>query len=106
MRGSVYRYRPGRDVKGHEQHGPRLALVVQGDALRALSTWVVAPCSASAGPGPTRVEVHVDGVDTRVLVEQIRAVDVSARLGEVVGHLGLTEMQAVDVALLRVLGLD
>lgn len=106
MRGAVHRYRPGRDVKGHEQHGPRLALVVQGDALRALSTWVVAPCSTSAEPGPTRVELQVGGRSTLALVEQIRAVDVDARLGEAVGHVGLAEMQAVDQALLRVLGLD
>ena len=47
----------------------------------------------------------MDGTVTRVLVEQVGAVDVS-RLGDFVGRLEAPELWAVDSALLRVLGLD
>jgi len=50
--------------------------------------------------------IELDGVETMVMVDQTSAADVETRLGEWVGHLSLREMQAVDRALLTVLGLD
>lgn len=70
------------------------------------STWLVAPTSASAVAGPVRPQVMVDGRRTTVQIDQLTAVDPKHRLGHLVGHLTLVEMQAVDRALLMVLALD
>lgn len=59
---------------GHEQHGGRFGVV------------------------------EIAGERTRVLVEQIGAVDVT-RLGDIAGHLSHKELWGVDDALLAVLGL-
>ena len=103
MRGEVFRLRSPRGSKGHEQSGPRFAVVVQSDFL-ALSTWLVAPTSTSALAASFRPEVELPGGRTRVLVEQATAVD-PHRLGEVAGHLTNGEMRQVDAALRLVLGL-
>jgi mRNA interferase MazF len=102
-RGDVYRVRlpPSR---GRGQRGPRYGVIVQADALLGLSTAIIAPTSRSAAPATFRPEVHVAGASTRVLVEQLRAVDLE-RLDEHVGHLALHEQRAVDDALELVLGL-
>ena len=105
MRGDVYRLKAPKAAKGHEQEGRRFAVVVQSDDL-PLSTWIVAPTSASRAPGPIRPEVRVGKERTRVLTDHLVALDPQARLGEHVGRLTLEEMQAVDRALLLVLGLD
>lgn len=106
MRGDVYRYRPGRNTRGHEQVGNRLAVVVQSDDLAVLSTWSIAPTSTSATPGPIRPRVRIDGVATCVQVDQVRAVDPRVRLGEQVGRLSFAELHDVDLALRLTLGLD
>ncbi|MEJ2853594.1 MULTISPECIES: type II toxin-antitoxin system PemK/MazF family toxin [unclassified Saccharothrix] len=103
MRGEVYRLRAPRDARGHEQQGARYAVVVQSSAL-PLSTWLVAPTSASARAASFRPEVEVNGQRTRVLVEQTAAVD-PQRLGDLVGRLLLHEMTEVDAALRVVLDL-
>jgi mRNA interferase MazF len=72
--------------------------------LNALSTVVVAPTSMSALPAIFRPEVEVMGRQTRVLTEQIRALDRSS-LGRRVGTLAQSELRAVDEALKVVLGL-
>jgi len=66
---------------------------------------VVAPTSRSAQPASFRPEVQVAGEPTRVLVEQIGAVDVQ-RLGESMGPLAVEEMWSVEDALFTVLGLN
>lgn len=106
MRGDVYRLRSPRDARGHEQDGPRYGVVVQADDLTALSTWIVAPTSTGRRSATFRPEVEIGGVRTRVLVEQITAVDPEVRLGEYVGRLAPREMEEVDAALAVVLGLD
>lgn len=102
-RGDVYRVRlpTGR---GHEQRGPRYAVIVQADELLGLSTALVAPMSRSAAPAAFRPEIDLAGEVTRVLVEQLRAVDLQ-RLGQHVGRLTLEEQGAVDDALELALGL-
>jgi mRNA interferase MazF len=102
-RGDVYRVRlpAGR---GREQRGPRYGVIVGADALLGLSTAIIAPTSRSAAPATFRPEVVVAGDITRVLVEQLRAVDLD-RLDEHVGRLAPYEQRAVDEALELVLGL-
>jgi mRNA interferase MazF len=69
------------------------------------SVVVVAPTSRSAKAASFRPEVDVAGGRTRVLVEQLGAVDVQ-RLGRRVGRLTAEEMWSIDDALVVVLGLD
>jgi mRNA interferase MazF len=104
QRGEIFALPSPRRARGHEQQGRRYGVVVQNDALLALSTVVVAPTSSSARPATFRPEIEVDGASTRVLVEQLSAVDAS-RLGESVGYLQHGEMREVDRALSVVLGL-
>jgi mRNA interferase MazF len=102
-RGEVYRVRlPLR--RGREQAGPRYGVIVQAEQLLGLSTAIVAPTSRSAAPATFRPEIQLAGEPTRVLVEQLRAVDVE-RLGELAGRLGAQEQRAVDDALALVLAL-
>ena len=78
---------------------------MQADALLGLSTAIIAPTSRSAAPATFRPEVALGGdMMTRVLVEQLRAVDLH-RLGEHVGRLAPGEQRAVDEALELVVGL-
>ena len=90
---------------GHEQAGERFAVVVQADELLPRSVVIVAPTSRSARPASFRPEIDVRGTVTRVLVEQLGAVDVQ-RLGKRVGHVTVEEIWALDDALATVLGLS
>jgi mRNA interferase MazF len=103
-RGDVYTLRLPRGV-GHEQRGPRFGVVVQSDAFLPRSVVLVAPTSTSARPASFRPEIDIDGTSTRVLVEQVGAVDLQ-RIGDLAGHLSPEEQWGVDAALLTVLGLD
>jgi mRNA interferase MazF len=102
-RGEVYRFRLPKGV-GHEQHGERFGVIVQADELLPRSVVLVAPTSRSARPASFRPEVTVAGAVTRVLVEQLGAVD-AQRLGRRVGRLTAEEVWGVDEALTTVLGL-
>ena len=104
QRGDVYRFKAPKGA-GHEQQGERYGVVVQSDVMLPRSVVVVAPTSRSAKPASFRPEVEVAGDVTRVLVEQLGAVDVQ-RLGRRVGRLMAEEMWSVDEALIVVLGLD
>jgi mRNA interferase MazF len=103
VRGDVLGLRSPRGSRGHEQRGRRYAVVVQSDLL-PLSTLLVAPTSTRARPASFRPEIVVDGLVTRVMLEQTTAVD-PTRLGPLVGHLGHAELDAVSRALAVVLGL-
>lgn len=105
MRGDVYRLRAPRGVRGHEQRGSRYAVVLQADDLSALSTWLVAPTSTSVPARSFRPEIDMDGTKTRVVVDQMTAVDHRARLGEFAGRLTRSEMSEVDSAVRIILGL-
>jgi mRNA interferase MazF len=102
-RGEIYRIRLPR-TRGREQAGPRYGVIVQTDALLGLSTAIVAPTSRSAAPATFRPEIELRGEQTRVLVEQLRAVDIE-RLEELAGRLTADEQSAVDDALSLVLDL-
>jgi mRNA interferase MazF len=104
LRGDVYRFKVPKSV-GHEQHGDRFGVVVQADEFLPRSVVIVAPTSRSARSASFRPEVEIAGETTRVLVEQIGAVD-AGRLGRLSGHLSPEEMWGVDEALMTVLDLD
>ncbi len=104
QRGEVFRLRAPRGNRGHEQTGPRYGVVVQADELLSLSTVIIAPTSARAHTASFRPEVEIDGQRTRVLVEQLGAIDPS-RLGKSQGLLAFGELREVDRALAVVIGL-
>lgn len=68
------------------------------------SVVLVAPTSRRARAASFRPEIEVAGETTRVLVEQVGAVDVR-RLGDLAGHLSREELWGIDDALLTVFGL-
>jgi mRNA interferase MazF len=104
LRGDVYRFRLPRGV-GHEQQGERYGVVVQADEFLPRSVVIVAPTSRGARPASFRPEAEIAGETTRVLVEQIGAVD-AGRLGDLAGHLTHKELWGVDEALLAIPGLS
>ncbi|MGC2240690.1 MAG: type II toxin-antitoxin system PemK/MazF family toxin [Acidimicrobiia bacterium] len=103
-RGDVFRLRLPKGI-GHEQHGKRFGVIVQSDALLPRSVVLIAPTSSSARSASFRPEIEIEGTETRVLVEQMGAVDVG-RLGDMAGHLTSEEQWGVDAAILTVLGLN
>jgi mRNA interferase MazF len=103
-RGEVYRFRTPKGV-GHEHQGVRYGVVVQADELLPRSVVIVAPTSRSARSASFRPEIDIAGETTRVLVEQIGAVD-AQRLGDRSGYLSVEEMWSIDDALATVLGLN
>jgi len=103
LRGDVYRIKLPKAV-GHEQHGDRYGVVVQADEFLPRSVVLVAPTSRSARSASFRPEISVNDEMTRVLVEQLGAVD-TTRLGNLAGHLSPEELWGVDDALMTVLGL-
>lgn len=103
LRGDVHRLGLPPRI-GHEQHGDRFAVVVQADEFLPRSVVIVAPTSRSARPATFRPEAEIEGETTRVLVEQIGALD-ARRLGDLVGHLTHEELWGVDEALFILLGL-
>ena len=103
LRGDVHVLRPPLR-RGHEQQGPRYGVVVQANELLPRSVVLVAPTSRSARPASFRPELDVEGDTTRVLVEQVGAVD-ATRLGDLVGHVTAEQLWGIDEALLTVFGL-
>lgn len=104
MRGDIFRLKDNRKARGHEQRGPRYAVVIQSDALLT-STLIAAPTSRSARATSYRPEIAIDGAATRVLVEQIQAVDPEQRFGEPAGRLTGEERARLDDAIRLVTGL-
>lgn len=102
-RGDVFTLRLPKGI-GHEQYGKRFGVIVQSDSLLPRSVVLVAPTSTSAKAASFRPEIVIDGTTTKVLVEQMGAVDVN-RLGDIAGHLSSEEQWGVDAAILTVLGL-
>jgi mRNA interferase MazF len=104
LRGDIYRFKSPKGI-GHEQHGNRYGVVLQANELLPRSVVIVAPTSTTARAASFRPEIELDGQRTRVLVEQLGAVDAS-RLGDLCGHLSPEELWGVDEALATVLGLN
>lgn len=104
QRGDIFTLRLPKGT-GHEQRGQRFGVVMQSDALLPRSVVLVAPTSTSARAASFRPEIKIEGTPTKVLVEQIGAVDVG-RLGDLAGYLTPEEQWGMDSALLTVLGLN
>ena len=102
-RGDVFELRLPKGV-GHEQRGRRYGVVVQSDALLPRSVVLIAPTSRSARGVSFRPEVSIEQESTKVLVEQIGAVD-TTRLGDLIGRVSPEKQWGIDEALLTVLGL-
>jgi mRNA interferase MazF len=79
-------------------------VIVQSDDLLALSTVLVAPTSRSAAPATFRPVIDLSGTITRVLTDQVRALDAQSITGGL-GRLSSEELQSLDDALAVVLGL-
>jgi mRNA interferase MazF len=103
-RGDVFALRMPKGT-AHEQTGNRYGVIVQSDALLPRSVVLIAPTSTSARAASFRPEIDVDGIGTRVLVEQVGAVD-TTRLGNLIGRVTAEEQWGIDRSLATVLGLD
>ncbi|MHB8466414.1 MAG: type II toxin-antitoxin system PemK/MazF family toxin [Acidimicrobiales bacterium] len=104
MRGDVHELRPPATVRGPEPADRRYAVVLQASDL-PLSTVIVAPTSTSCEPSAFRPPIEVGGQRTRVMVEQLAAVDWT-RLGNPMGRLSTEELRLIDDAIGLVLALD
>lgn len=102
IRGAVYRIDLGRP-RGHEQGGKRLGLVVS-PSDSPLSLVTVVPTLTSAGPSIHRPEMEITGRSTRLLVDQIRSIDLRYVVGDPVDYLTHDQLAAVELALIHYLG--
>jgi mRNA interferase MazF len=103
LQGDIHEFRLPRGT-GHEQQGRRYGVIVQANELLPRSVVLVAPTSRSAKPASFRPEIDLLGETTRVIVEQVSAVD-ARRLGELVGRVNPEQQWGIDEALMTVLGL-
>ena len=104
IRGAVYRIDLGRP-RGHEQNGRRLGLVVS-PSHSPLSVATVVPTSTSAGPSLHRPELEIAGGPTRMLIDQIRSIDINYIVGDPVDYLSRDELGEVELALAHYLGVQ
>jgi mRNA interferase MazF len=105
IRGAVYPVDLGDAKRGHEQRGRRLGLVISIEQ-NDWSTVTIAPTSTGAQASIFRPDLVIAGRNTRILVDQIRAIDVSYVLGELVDYLSRDDMAQVEHGLSRYLGLS
>lgn len=104
IRGAVYRIDLGRP-RGREQGGRRMGLVVS-PSDSPLSVVTVIPTSTSAGPSVHRPELEIAGRTTRVLVDQIRSIDIDDIVGDPVDYLTRDHLAEVELALAHYLGVQ
>jgi mRNA-degrading endonuclease toxin of MazEF toxin-antitoxin module len=90
--------------RGHVQHGRRFAVIVQADQTLGTSTRIICPTSTAVRPASFRPTIRIGDTTTRVLCEQVGAVDAQV-LTRHVGHLALDEIRNVDAGLELVLDL-
>ncbi|WOQ17017.1 type II toxin-antitoxin system PemK/MazF family toxin [Raineyella sp. W15-4] len=103
IRGAVYRIDLG-PTRGHEQRGKRLGLVVS-PTDSPLSTVVVIPTSTQARPTVFRPTCEIAGRITRLLVDQIRSIDIDYLIGDPVDYLTRDRMAEVEVTVGHYLGI-
>lgn len=104
MRRAVYRINLGRP-RSHEQGGKRLGFVMS-PSDSPLSVVTVIPTSTSAGPSIHRPELDIAGRGTRMLIDQIRSINVAHVVGDPVDHLTRDQLSVVDLALAHYLGVQ
>ena len=103
-RGAVYRIDLGEAKRGHEQRGRRYGLVLSPTSMQ-WSVVTIVPTSTSAQPAVFRPELEIAGTTTRLLVDQIRSIDVSFVQGDPVHYLDRYELARVEHAVSQYLGL-
>ncbi len=104
IRGAVYRVDLGNAKRGHEQRGRRYGLVLSPSAM-PWSVATIIPTSTSAQPAIFRPELDIAGTPTRLLVDQIRTIDVSFIHGDPVHYLDRYELAQVEHAVSHYLGI-
>ena len=104
IRGAVYRVDLGSARRGHEQRGKRLGLVLSPTDM-PWSVATIVPTSVSAQPAVFRPELEIGGVSTRLLVDQIRVIDLRYVHGDPVHYMDRDELAEVEHAAARYLGL-
>lgn len=109
IRGAVYRIDLGRprshEQGSHEQGGKGLGLVVS-PSDSPLSVVTVVPTSSSAGPSVHRPELELAGRVARMLVDQIRSIDIDYLVGDPVDYLAPDELAEVELAIAHYLGVQ
>ncbi|MGL5809341.1 MAG: type II toxin-antitoxin system PemK/MazF family toxin [Nocardioides sp.] len=100
----MYRVDLGRP-RNHEQGGKRLGLVMS-PSDSPMSVVTVVPTSTSAGSSVHRPELEVAGRLTRMLVDQIRSIDVDYVVGDPVDYLTRDQLGEVELALAHYLGVQ
>ena len=104
IRGAVYPVDLGDAKRGHEQRGRRLGLVISIEQ-HAWSTVTILPTSTSAQAAIFRPDVVIARRGTKILVDQIRTIDIRYVTGELVDYLSRDDMAQVEHCLSRHLGL-
>jgi mRNA interferase MazF len=105
IRGAVYRIDLGEAKRRHEQRGRRFGLVLSVTDM-PWNVVTVVPASTSAQPAVFRPELDIARERTRLLVDQIRSVDVAYLHGGLVDYLSRDDIAAAEDAVARYLGLD
>jgi mRNA interferase MazF len=103
IRGAVYPIDLGDTKRGHEQRGRRLGLVISIEQ-DAWSTVTVLPTSSSAQASVFRPEIVIAGRETKVLIDQIRTIDTSYVVGDLVDYLSRDDMAQIEHSLSRYFG--
>jgi mRNA interferase MazF len=94
----------GDAKRGHEQRGRRLGLVISIEQ-NAWSVVTIIPTSTSAQASVFRPEVVIGGRETKILIDQVRTIDVSYVTGELIDYLSRDDMTQVEHSLSRYFGL-
>ena len=104
IRGAVYPVDLGDTKRGHEQRGRRLGIVMSIEQS-AWSTVTVIPTSTGAQEAIFRPEVVIVGRKTKILIDQMRTIDVSYVTGELVDYLSRDDLAQVEHSMSYYLGL-
>jgi mRNA interferase MazF len=104
IRGAVYPVDLGDAQRGDEQRGRRLGLVISIEQ-DAWSVVTIIPTSTSARASVFRPEVVIAGLETKILIDQVRTIDVSYVTGELIDYLSRDDMAQVEHGLSRYFGL-
>src|SRR5258708_14345320 len=104
IRGAVYPVDLGDAKRGHEQRGRRLGLVISIEQ-NAWSVVTIIPTSTSAQASVFRPEVVIAGLETKILIDQVRTIDVSYVTGELIDYLSRDDTAQVEHSLSRYFGL-
>jgi mRNA interferase MazF len=104
IRGAVYPVDLGDAKRGDEQRGRRLGLVISIEQ-DAWSVVTIIPTSTSARASVFRPEVVIAGLETKILIDQVRTIDVSYVTGELIDYLSRDDMAQVEHRLSRYFGL-